>query len=219
MSDNRRPRLWVVWAMVGLVLCAAAAGFGIARATGAESEKLPVASAADTGFSRDMAVHHQQAVEMSFLVRDNTADEDVRRLAFDVINTQANQRGMMLGWLDMWQAPKVTSEGAMGWMEGHSAGMAQTEMPGMATRAQLEQLRTAKGKAAEVLYFQLMIPHHQGGVQMAEAAVKQAKGPQVKALAEGIVRAQQSEITLMQDMLAKRGAKPGATASPSSGHH
>ncbi|MDT9687401.1 DUF305 domain-containing protein [Streptomyces sp. P9(2023)] len=222
MSVRLYPGHWGVWAVAGLVLCTAALAFVIGRATESGDAGEPtVATAADTGFSRDMAAHHQQAVEMSFLVRDNTTDDEVRRLAFDVINTQANQRGMMLGWLDMWEAPKVTGEGAMSWMAGHSAGsgMGQTEMPGMATRAQLEQLRKAEGRAAEVLYLQLMIPHHQGGVKMAEAAVKQAKNPQVRALAEGIVRAQQSEISLMRDMLAQRGAKPVVAASPSPGHH
>lgn len=65
-----------------------------------------------------MAVHHQQAVEMSFIVRDRTDDEDVRRLAYDIANTQANQRGMLLGWLDLWELPKVAPGGAgpMTWM-------------------------------------------------------------------------------------------------------
>lgn len=43
---------------------------------------------------------------MAFIVRDRTSDEAVRRLAFDIINTQANQRGMLLGWLEMWGRAK-----------------------------------------------------------------------------------------------------------------
>ncbi|MHC5908965.1 DUF305 domain-containing protein, partial [Streptomyces sp. S6] len=39
-------------------------------------------AAVDAGFARDMAVHHQQAVEMSYIVRDRTDDEEVRRLAY-----------------------------------------------------------------------------------------------------------------------------------------
>ncbi|MFI8320365.1 MULTISPECIES: DUF305 domain-containing protein [Streptomyces] len=206
----------MAWGAGWLLLCATAVAVALAYPTDREASAAPaVATAADTGFSRDMAVHHQQAVEMSFVVRDNTDDEEVRTLAFDVINTQANQRGMMLGWLDMWQAPKVSTDGAMAWMEGHGSGMAATEMPGMATREQLDRLRNAKGRDAEILYLQLMIPHHQGGVAMGQAAVKQAKDPQVKALAEGIVRAQQSEVDLMTQMLTRRGATPAAT-SPSS---
>ncbi|WIY75794.1 DUF305 domain-containing protein [Streptomyces anulatus] len=89
--------------------------------------RVPGASSADAGFARDMAVHHQQAVEMSFIVRDRTDDEDVRRLAYDIANTQANQRGMLLGWLDLWELPKVAPGGEqpMAWMAdtgGHEHG-------------------------------------------------------------------------------------------------
>ncbi|PWK65094.1 uncharacterized protein (DUF305 family) [Streptomyces sp. CG 926] len=207
-GSAHRPR-WAAWGLVWLLLCSVAGAVVFAFPSGGAATTGPApATAADTGFSRDMAAHHQQAVEMSFLVRENTTDEEVRTLAFDVINTQANQRGMMLGWLDMWQSPKLAPEGAMAWMDGHGSGMAVTEMPGMATRAQLEQLKAAKGRDAEVLYLQLMIPHHRGGVVMAEAAVKQGKNDQVKALAEGIVLAQQAEIDLMNGMLTKRGAQP-----------
>ncbi|ALV33068.1 hypothetical protein AS200_14145 [Streptomyces sp. CdTB01] len=45
-----------------------------------DTSEVPTAS--DVGFARDMAVHHQQAVEMSFIIRDRTDDEDVRRLAY-----------------------------------------------------------------------------------------------------------------------------------------
>ncbi|NEE26328.1 DUF305 domain-containing protein, partial [Streptomyces sp. SID7982] len=60
----------------------------------APAPAVPAADSADAGFARDMAVHHQQAVEMSFLVRDSTGDEEIRTLAYDIANTQANQRGM-----------------------------------------------------------------------------------------------------------------------------
>ncbi|MFJ6630130.1 DUF305 domain-containing protein [Streptomyces sp. NPDC091376] len=90
---------------------------------GGTGTAVPASDSADAGFARDMAVHHQQAVEMSFIVRDRTQDEEVRRLAYDIANTQANQRGMLLGWLDLWGLPKVESGSEpMGWMtpaQGH----------------------------------------------------------------------------------------------------
>lgn len=48
-------------------------------------------------------------------------------------------------------------------------------MPGMATNSQLDELRKAKGKAAEVLYLKLMTAHHKGGVDMAKGAVELVK--------------------------------------------
>ncbi|MCZ7460728.1 DUF305 domain-containing protein [Streptomyces sp. WMMC940] len=213
---------------------------------GAGVPAAPAAGSADAGFARDMAVHHQQAVEMSFIVRDRTQDEEVRRLAYDIANTQANQRGMLLGWLDLWKLPKVESgTEPMAWMErahgegGHGGGGhggtsgngahgsgqgagtgdaghggqptgAGPVMPGMATQAELDRLAEASGKQAEVLFLQLMTDHHKGGVAMAEGCADLCTVPQEKALAQGMVDAQQSEMDLMADLLEKRGSAPRA---------
>ncbi|MEU9748970.1 MULTISPECIES: DUF305 domain-containing protein [Streptomyces] len=187
----------------------------------------PTSDSPEAGFARDMAVHHQQAVEMSFLVRDSTDDEEVRRLAYDIANTQANQRGMLLGWLDLWKLPKIsTDQEPMAWMAGagEHAGMAGMEgmdhgghevrdgslMPGMATKTELDTLRSAKGKKAEILYLQLMTDHHIGGVEMAQGCADLCEVETERALAEGMVTAQQSELDLMADLLKARGAKPRA---------
>ncbi|CAM5326504.1 DUF305 domain-containing protein [Streptomyces atroolivaceus] len=169
---------------------------------------VPTESSADVGFARDMSVHHQQAVEMAFLVRDRTEDEDVRRLAYDIINTQANQRGMMLGWLEVWDRPKSSDRPPMEWM-GHPVTPSDGSlMPGMATDTELDRLRAAEGRSAEVLFLRLMTVHHRAGADMAQAAAGSAGTDEIRGLAAGMVRAQESEITLMADMLRARGAKP-----------
>ncbi|MFD4724160.1 DUF305 domain-containing protein [Streptomyces seoulensis] len=195
-------------AAVLAVLGAGAAGYAVAGDRPAASVRVPGAESADAGFARDMAVHHQQAVEMSYLVRDRTGDEEVRRLAYDIAQTQANQRGMLLGWLDLWGLPKVSAEPPMTWMGmgDMPPGQDGALMPGMATNSELRELGSLKGRAAEVLYLQLMTEHHKGGVHMAEGCVARcAAGPEQR-LARGMVEAQRSEIRLMADMLKKRGA-------------
>lgn len=175
----------------------------------AAARSAPAEDSVDAGFARDMSIHHQQAVEMSFIVRDRTDDADVRRLAYDIINTQANQRGMMLGWLEVWGLPKSAAGPPMEWM-GHT--LTPTDdgslMPGMATDAELAALTAAKGEKAEVLFLRLMTVHHRAGADMARAAAGTAKTDAVRNLAAGMVRGQQSEIGLMADMLKARGAKP-----------
>ncbi|GKQ36026.1 DUF305 domain-containing protein [Streptomyces sp. A012304] len=177
-----------------------------------DSSDAPTAASADAGFARDMAVHHQQAVEMSYIVRDRTDDEDVRRLAYDIAQTQANQRGMLLGWLDLWSLPKTSADGYMAWMEGDGHMGHETKdgslMPGMATPTEIGRLGKAGGKAAEILYLQLMTDHHMGGVTMARACAKQCEVPQERLLAQGMVQGQQSEMELMADMLKERGSAP-----------
>ncbi|MFD6175336.1 DUF305 domain-containing protein [Streptomyces coeruleorubidus] len=172
--------------------------------------RTPSAESADAGFARDMAVHHQQAVEMSYIVRDRTEDEEVRRLAYDIAQTQANQRGMMIGWLDLWGLPKVSSQPPMTWMDmgDMASGKDGALMPGMATNTELKKLGVLSGKQAEIFYLQLMTDHHQGGVHMAQGCVDKCTVGVEKRLAQGMVDAQRSEIDLMADMLKERGAAP-----------
>ncbi|MEU2236034.1 DUF305 domain-containing protein [Streptomyces vietnamensis] len=197
-------------AAVALAVLFAGGAVTVASADRDEAPSTPVSSSADAGFARDMAVHHQQAVEMSFIVRDRTKDEEVRRLAYDIANTQANQRGMLLGWLDLWGLPKnVSGVAPMAWMGMGDMGSMDMDgalMPGMATNAQLDELRRASGREAEVLYLKLMTEHHKGGVHMAEGCVQKCSVDIERKLAQGMVDAQKSEMALMADMLKKRGA-------------
>ncbi|MEW2446646.1 DUF305 domain-containing protein [Streptomyces parvulus] len=201
---------WVAGAAAAVLVAAGGITYAVAGDDGAD--RVPAADSADAGFARDMSVHHQQAVEMSYVVRDRTDDEEVRRLAYDIAQTQANQRGMMIGWLDLWGLPKVSSDPPMSWMGmggAPSAGEGSL-MPGMATDAEMEKLGTLNGKRAEVFYLQLMTEHHKGGVHMARGCVEKCTVGVEKRLAGGMVESQQSEIRLMTDLLAERGAKPRA---------
>lgn len=203
-----RALRWPLAVLAAAVLVCAT--FLAVLATGADGDDgpaVPDTASADAGFARDMVVHHQQAVEMSLIVRDRTDDEDVRRLAYDIVNTQANQRGMLLGWLDQWELPASSGGPPMAWM-GHEMPFEARDgalMPGMATDTQIRRLRAAEDEEAEVLYLRLMTAHHQGGVQMSQMAEPVVETRVVRRLAGTTLRGQQSEIKLMRDMLEERG--------------
>ena len=78
-------------------------------------------------------------------------------------------------------------------------------MPGMATDADLAQLQTLSGDDAERLFLTLMIAHHRGGVEMAEAVLERTDERVVVSLATGIVNSQTSEIEYMQQLLDEIG--------------
>ncbi|WP_128381704.1 DUF305 domain-containing protein [Streptomyces cavernae] len=200
---------WIAGAAATALVAAGAITYAVADGDDSGT-KTPAADSADAGFARDMAVHHQQAVEMSYIVRDRTDDEEVRRLAYDIAQTQANQRGMMIGWLDLWGLPKVSSDPPMSWMgmSGMASGKDGAMMPGMATNTELKKLGSLSGKQAEIFYLQLMTDHHKGGVHMAEGCVAKCTVDVEKKLAQGMAEAQESEIELMTGMLKERGAAP-----------
>ena len=78
-------------------------------------------------------------------------------------------------------------------------------MPGMATTADLARLADADGVAAEKLFLELMIAHHNGGVEMAKAVLERTQRSEVRNLAQSMVNAQSAEIQTMTQMLAARG--------------
>jgi uncharacterized protein (DUF305 family) len=172
---------------------------------GGETE--PGDASAEAGFARDMSVHHAQAVELAFLVRDRTDDAEVRTMAYDIINTQRAQLGMFSGWLQQWDLSQTSDSAPMAWTDhGHSDGEMDSydDMPGMASDADVERLRQAKGVEAEVVFLELMIAHHAGGVEMAEAVLPLTDRSEVDYLAQTIVDGQSAEIATMEQMLASR---------------
>ena len=162
---------------------------------------------ADAGFARDMQTHHAQAVQLAFLVRDRTDDEEVRTVAYDIITSQQQQAGQMFGWLVQWGLDQTGSRPPMAWVGGEHAAAhtaADGSMLGTATPAQITELGAATGVEAERIFLRLLIAHHTGGIAMAQAAVAEARTPEVKTLAGAIVSSQTSEVQLLEQMLAAR---------------
>lgn len=58
---------------------------------------------------------------------------------------------------------------------------------------------------ADVDFVRGMIPHHQGAVDMAKVLLEKGKDPELHKMAEGIIKAQESEIAFMNDWLKKHG--------------
>lgn len=57
----------------------------------------------------------------------------------------------------------------------------------------------------DVDFVRSMIPHHQGAVEMAKIELQHGKDPEIRKLAEEVIKAQEAEIKMMQDWLKKNG--------------
>ncbi|WP_431951399.1 DUF305 domain-containing protein [Nocardia lijiangensis] len=171
----------------------------------------PVFDSVEIGFAQDMTAHHQQALLMTQRL-DPDAAPTVRRIAEQLAGTQRIEIGTMLGWLRLADASPLPSR-PMAWMTDtaaahrHSPHHPDAPMPGMASTAELDALAAARGRDAEILFLQLMIRHHQGGIAMAMAADRQLADGPVKEAARAMVQYQGQEVGVMSMLLTQLGGE------------
>ena len=204
------PRALVLLACLAVVV-ALAGGLVLGRGMADGPER--VTDLVSLGFLRDMSTHHAQAVRMSEIAHRRSDDAELNYLAFDILSTQQGQIGIMSGWLDLWEQSQSGSAEPMAWM-GHDG-----PMPGMATDAEIEQLNTLPLAEMEEQWLRLMIRHHRGAVPMADAAAEQGDSAEAAAFAAQMSAGQQSEIDLMQRMLAERGLPPEPEQADTAARH
>jgi uncharacterized protein (DUF305 family) len=162
-------------------------------------------TAVDVGFLQDMIAHHHQAVTMAEIMRGG-ADAEITGLADVLRVNQFQEIGQMTGFLQAWGSPIVSPGQPMRWMldQGHAHQPGTGEMPGMATRDDLNRLGKVDGVIKDILFLELMMQHHAGGVHMAESAANLAATPQVRALAQQMAVGQTEEIHRMAVFLKLR---------------
>ena len=89
-----------------------------------------------------------------------------------------------------------------------------------ALNASMEQMHRAMASVeasgnSDVDFVRLMLPHHQGALDMAKTQLMYGTDPQMRRLAQEIITDQQSEIALMHLWLQQRAA-PAAHPGPAS---
>lgn len=193
MTSERRIPLGVLVLLICFVVVIAALIFVM------QGQAQPGTDSPEAGFSRDMSVHHAQAVEMAILLYDRSENAELKGVALDMALTQQAQIGQMQGWLSLWGLPIASITAPMIWMDMEITG----QMPGMATEEQLAALAAAQGVEADRLFITLMITHHESGIHMAEAILARTQNAVVRRLAQGIVETQQYEISLLRAIEAR----------------
>jgi len=176
---------------------------------------------ADVVFMTDMIAHHAQALIMSRLAPENDASRSVQTLASRIINAQGDEIRYMQNWLrDRGQpVPEVHIDGIELMIHipedesdyhghhghhGHEAMHDHSDMPGMLSQEQLEELATAEGSEFDRLFLKYMIEHHKGAIIMVDqlfSADGAAQDREAFDLASGINAEQETEIDRMRSML------------------
>ncbi|MER5374383.1 DUF305 domain-containing protein [Streptomyces sp. NPDC002553] len=149
-------------------------------------------NSADVSFAQMMIVHHAQALEMTALAPKQAESAKVKSLAARITAAQGPEIAAMKSWLGKYGKAEAGDGG-----NAHHHGA----MPGMATEAQMKQLRAADGKAFDKLFLALMITHHEGALTMAADVKAQGNNIRIEEMADDVVAEQTSEISRMRTML------------------
>lgn len=192
----RYPKFVSVLAVVVACMFGALTGSVVAPSSGAAA-----GDQADAQFIEMMIPHHYQAIIMSQLAPDRSTDDQVRNLADRIKVEQGAEIKSMQGWQGR-QGLSVTDP-QKAYQEMLQDPEHLKEM-GMATAEQIEDLRAARGNDFDVLFLQLMIPHHQAAIDMSVDIVGTTQDEYVYQTAMDIIDSQSTQVDIMQDMLDRK---------------
>jgi uncharacterized protein (DUF305 family) len=155
---------------------------------------------ADVEFAQQMIPHHRQATSMAQVAAERASSAEVKQLARDIEAAQGPEIETMSGWLDSWGKDVPDPSDSMGGMD--HGDMSAEAMPGMMSDAEMDELMGASGTGFDRMFLTMMIKHHEGAIEMAEAEQSEGQFEDAVALARKIEADQQAEITIMRRMLA-----------------
>lgn len=175
-------------------------------------------SADDVAFMQGMIHHHGQAVEMAALVQGRTNTQSIVDLSGRINASQADEIKFMQGWLKERgeDAPAPTPTAADAHAQHTAAGhdASHATMPGMATAAQMAQLKAATGAEFDRQFLKLMIAHHEGAVTMVNnliATSGSAYDPALFRFSNDVSNEQKAEIARMTALMRSLIPDPRAT--------
>lgn len=181
MQFKIKPLLVALAALVVVgALAFAATGCGNDNTSSSSSTTSDSGNAADLAFVTDMIPHHQGAVQMAEIAQTKAEHPQVRALAKAIIAAQNSEIATMrrvqktLNGEDLHAGHMGMSQSDMG-MDG--------DMPGLESAASFDKA-----------FIDMMIPHHQGAIRMAEQQLKNGKLPELQTMAKNIIQAQNAEI-------------------------
>jgi uncharacterized protein (DUF305 family) len=144
----------------------------------------------DRAFVAEMIPHHESAVRMAEIGRVRGESPFVRQLAEDIIRTQKAE----IAILRREDAPHAEA--------GVKKGSLRMPNDMKDMGGDTERLQTAA--PFDPPFLKMMVPHHQGAIEMAKAELARGADPELKALALEIIDAQQREIDGMEQAARQR---------------
>jgi len=148
----------------------------------------------DLRFIDAMTPHHQGGVVMAKEAQQKSKRPEIKTLAANIIKAQAKEIAEMKQWRQAWYPKAPTTPMAFDSQMGHAMPMTTAQMRSMMMTM---NLGAADGQF-DLRFLNAMIPHHDGAVVMAKDALSKSKRPEIKQLAQAIIKSQTAEIAAMK---------------------
>lgn len=149
----------------------------------------------DLQFIDTMTHHHQGAIDMAETAVKKTQNQELKAFAQKIITDQKKEIAQMREWREKWYAGKPAAINME--MDGMDDSMKMMMGDGM------KKFEAATGKDFDLMFLDVMTPHHAGATTMAKEALTRAEHPEIKTLAQSVIREQDKEIKQMADWKSK----------------
>ncbi len=160
-------------------------------------------NADDVSFATNIIAHNRQAIELTELVPDRSANPELAALASRIAAEQQPEINIMNVFLVQWnENPELGVDPSDG--EGHAQ---HSQAPaGMVDSATMEKLKALRGSEFDKLWLRSMIGHSQGVVETANAEIDNGVNVDAVAMAKSMAATQEAEIDQLKQML--EGSEP-----------
>ena len=138
----------------------------------------------DAMFIDGMIEHHEGAIAMAEQALDESERPEIRELAQAILDAQASEIDQIESWREDWFAGLP-----------HTGGMAMDMGP--------MEVAGDASQPFDQRFIDAMIPHHEGAISMAREALENSSRPEIRAMADEVIRVQQEEIDQMREWRAQ----------------
>ena len=145
----------------------------------------------DRDFARMMVPHHQDAIDMAEAELSYGHNQLLRRLAQEIIVTQQEEIAEMRLALESMAVSPCSGPEEASFLASNNAAM--TRM--------MTALHIKPSNDVDRDFVAMMVPHHQGAIDMAEAELSYGHNEPLRGLAQEIIVTQQEEIVVMRHAL------------------
>ncbi|MDQ3019050.1 MAG: DUF305 domain-containing protein [Bacteroidota bacterium] len=148
-------------------------------------KEMKMSGNVDVDFVNMMIIHHQGAIDMATSEIAAGKNDSIKSLARNIVKDQENEIAAMRKWLEKNKDKKSSS--------GDNSIKLMESMKSMSD----DDMKMTGD--ADKDFVMMMIPHHEGAIEMSEVEIKYGSDPEIKKMAQDIIKKQEAEIEQMEE--------------------